>query len=189
MDEDTFDGIVRRLTSQPSRRHSLGLLGGLLTIPFLPHAVADAKKKKPCPPCKKRKKGKCKKRLVDGTACSGGSCQGGKCVPTTPATTTAIPCPSGQGRCGGACVDLRFDAGNCGACGRSCGAADCYNGVCTCAGTGAACPGDCSCEKSEGPYVCTSPNATDPGCLSSDQCPLGTVCLDGIFSCSQTCTG
>ena len=42
---------------------------------------ADAKK--PCPPCKKRKAGKCKKKLPDGAACTGGTCQSGSCVSTS----------------------------------------------------------------------------------------------------------
>ena len=43
--------------------------------------AADAKKK--CPPCRKRKKGKCKKRLPDGAACPGGICRSGSCEPTS----------------------------------------------------------------------------------------------------------
>ncbi|MCA9880588.1 MAG: hypothetical protein KC442_22485, partial [Thermomicrobiales bacterium] len=185
MDNPTFDRIARRLASHPTRRRALSLVGGLLTI-SLRGPATDARKKgkknKPCPPCKKRKKGKCKKHLPDGAVCVGGTCLGGACVPGSTeapsATTTAAPCPLGQTRCGSACVDLAYDANHCGACGRSCGAADCYNGVCTCEGTGAPCPGDCHCVRSEGPWVCTSPNATAEGCPSSNYCPLGTVCLD-----------
>jgi len=55
-----------------------------------------------------------------------------------------IVCPTGWTLCGGQCVDPALDAGNCGACGVSCGAGEaCRSGACTsCAlacGDGQAC--------------------------------------------------
>jgi hypothetical protein len=50
------------------------------------------------------------------TACAGTQvCAGGQCLDG---------CPGGLLRCGGACVDLRNDATNCGACGARCGAGE-----------------------------------------------------------------
>jgi formylglycine-generating enzyme required for sulfatase activity len=62
-------------------------------------------------------------------------------------------CPSGQERCGAACVTLRNDAANCGACGRVCsapGAASaCVDGACVMT-TCMAGLGDCDREASNG---------------------------------------
>jgi hypothetical protein len=114
MDSNQFDAFVRTFQHDPSRRGLLaGLAGGLLTL--LPaslggqdalagktrgrHAGAAKKRhRKPCPPCKKRQKGKCKGTLPDGSACAGGSCQGGSCVldaasPPPPASPPASPPP------------------------------------------------------------------------------------------------
>jgi hypothetical protein len=85
MDDHRFDALTTRLASGLSRRRSLGLLAGLgMGAGVLGDEAAGKrkkkKKKKPCPPCVGRKKGKCKKRLVDGTACTGGTCRGGQCL-------------------------------------------------------------------------------------------------------------
>ena len=55
------------------------------------------------------------------TAPSGGACAGdGTCV-----------CPAGQSACGGACVDVRTDIANCGACGSRCASGQtCVAGAC-----------------------------------------------------------
>jgi hypothetical protein len=54
----------------------LGLRG------LVPHGEAQAKKR--CPPCRKKKHGKCKKKRPDGAPCgTGGQCQGGSCVVST----------------------------------------------------------------------------------------------------------
>jgi hypothetical protein len=46
-------------------------------------------------PCKKRKQGKCKGTLPDGTLCASGACQNGKCVAAAPGpvTTADAACP------------------------------------------------------------------------------------------------
>jgi hypothetical protein len=82
MDGIRFDTLTRALTAAGSRRHAVttALIGGL-SLALGASSVEDAAaKKKPCPPCKKRKQGKCKKKLPDGTGCPGGSCQNGSCV-------------------------------------------------------------------------------------------------------------
>src|SRR5688572_9014016 len=100
MDDSRFDSLTRTLSTAGSRRHTLGgLLAGAFGL-LGTQTEQVAAKKKPCPPCKKRKQGKCKKKLPDGTACSGGTCQGGRCVATAPPLT----CASGQKPCGGRCI-------------------------------------------------------------------------------------
>lgn len=80
MDAFRFDTLTRFLRTSGSRRHALGgLLGSLLGL-GRSRREATAAKKKPCPPCKKRKKGKCKKKLPNGTPCANGTCQSGSCV-------------------------------------------------------------------------------------------------------------
>ena|SRR5215208_2482349 len=65
----------------------------------------EGEARKWCPPCRKRKKGKCRKKLPDGEVRPGGTCQGGSCVaeaglhvtPKPPVNTcvaTACPDPS-----------------------------------------------------------------------------------------------
>lgn len=97
MDVGQFDALTWTLTTSGSRRRVLGgLLPGSLGFFGARVEQAAAKKKKPCPPCKKRKKGKCKAKLPDGTACeNGGTCQSGSCrattVPPDGGTTTVPP--------------------------------------------------------------------------------------------------
>jgi subtilisin-like proprotein convertase family protein len=52
-------------------------LGGPLALRGI--AAGEAKRRKTCGPCKRRKKGKCKPKPA-GTACTGGTCQHGTCV-------------------------------------------------------------------------------------------------------------
>jgi hypothetical protein len=90
MDARLFDTLARAVTEARSRRGALAaVVGSALGVAGL--AETDAKKKKPCPPCKKRKKGKCKKKLPDGTGCRGGTCQGGRCV-ASPGCGAGGPC-------------------------------------------------------------------------------------------------
>ncbi len=85
MDADRFDTLVRALTAARSRRGLTRILFGLAFGSAAAAApMAEAKKNKPCPPCKKRKQGKCKKNKPNGKACDGGTCQGGRCVAAAP---------------------------------------------------------------------------------------------------------
>jgi hypothetical protein len=103
MDGSAFDRLTRNLTTGGSRRHALGgVIAGTLGLlsAITEQAAAKRKNKKPCPPCKKRKKGKCKGKKPDGTACPGGTCQGGACG-----------CPSGTRDCGsGVCRQFCADS-------------------------------------------------------------------------------
>ena len=100
-----------------------------------PQAEGKKRKKKACPPCRKRKKGKCKGTLPDGAACPGGTCQAGSCVPTT---SPPICTPS--------CVGKDCGDNGCGeSCGTCTGGLACQNGQCVlaCDGGLTACSGTC----------------------------------------------
>ncbi|MFT4036996.1 MAG: hypothetical protein QM692_02350 [Thermomicrobiales bacterium] len=77
MDSSHFATVARQFIT---RRTGFGL--GLAALAGIPVSEAEGKtkRKKACPPCKKRKKGKCKRALPDGTACAGGTCTAGQCA-------------------------------------------------------------------------------------------------------------
>jgi len=77
MDGRFMDDVARGLAHGASRRGLL--LGSLGLLARRTDAVA-AKQKQPCPPCKKRQKGKCRANLSDRTPCRTGTCQRGRCV-------------------------------------------------------------------------------------------------------------
>jgi hypothetical protein len=134
MEHDAFDSLTRFLTgAQPrsmTRRGITRLLGGLALggpLTLLGFAEADAKKK-PCPPCKKRKHGKCKTKLPNGTPCKGGACDSGRCV-AAPATGCVAQCSGkvcGPDGCGGQC-------------GPGCATGCCKDGACVAGNTEATC--------------------------------------------------
>lgn len=149
-------------------------------------SYADRKKRKACPPCRKRKQGKCKAKVPDGRACPGGSCRSGRCVPTPAEPTT---CVGGQTACAGICVDLQTDVKNCGLCGNMCGQGEsCDSAACHC-GSGNACTGGQTCI---GGLCCPSAETNCSGtcvALSSDPnhcgacgvaCSVGAMCDHGI---------
>lgn len=103
MDAERFDSLARIIGGERTRRVLLAAIAG-----FVPTAVWEGTawarkaskqahkkgggkkgggkkggKKKGCPPCKKRKQGKCTGKLPNGAACPGGTCNGGRCVPFT----------------------------------------------------------------------------------------------------------
>lgn len=92
MDGSAFDRLTKTLTEPRSRRGVSHILGGVAigeALGLLGVAESTARKKKPCPPCKTRKKGKCKGKLPDGSPCSGGTCRSGDCVAAVPPPTTS----------------------------------------------------------------------------------------------------
>ncbi len=96
-----FDRLTQVLASTGSRRQALvGTLAVVLGT--LDQNTAGAKKKKPCPPCKKRKKGKCKGKVPDGTPCASGTCQSGACVaqPIGASCSLSSPESCSSGVCG-----------------------------------------------------------------------------------------
>lgn len=171
MDGSRFDALTRTLTVAGSRRRALGgLLAGASGVLGTTAGDAAAKKKKPCPACKKRKKGKCKGQLPDGASCPGGTCQGGKCVPPT-------------SECAG-----QPDNARCGELGRG----HCLAGVCnprpTCGEHSTLIEdGDCSvCCSGECEPITSGPDAglhlctlAYPGqhCYASGECRGGRACI------------
>jgi hypothetical protein len=118
MDGEDVDRLARALSQGITRRGALAFLSGLLSAehggssarPRRTHrqewekvgGAAQSQRKSrnhACPPCKKKKNGKCTHRKRDGTACPGGTCQGGRCIPTpTPPIPDGPRCGTG-GRC------------------------------------------------------------------------------------------
>ena len=159
MDQNRFDTLTRTITTVGSRRAALGtLLAGTLGLLDL----AETSARKACPPCKKRKHGKCKanKKLND-EPCPDGKCQSGVCVRSdAPAPTEEPPtCPAGEcsrnSPCGSGCVCLDIGGGTkrCLALGTCSGAGDCASGSC-----GSGC-------------TCVNPGGRRSGCASTVGCP------------------
>ena len=169
MDAKRFDALTTRLTDRLTRRR-LGVLGAAVPAGLVLADSVDAKhrkKKKPCPPCVGRKKGKCKKRLPDGTACSGGTCQGGVCQ--------TAGCPA-QRQCGPGCCPE----------GQVCGS----NGACvspTCCGGSATCDNHTTVDR----LCCIAPRVAFCCCDNPRGSGNGyAICCDlGAGECPRGCTG
>lgn len=86
------------------------------------------------------------------------------------------PCDIGLYPCGDACVNLKDDEANCGACGAQCLSDEvCLNGRCGCSQAGTRCEG-----------VCISLTTDPRNCGScGNVCERGLVCLQGV--CSEDC--
>jgi hypothetical protein len=194
MDGSRFDRLTIRLMAPGSRRRALGgLLTGALGLlsTQTEHAAA---KKKPCPPCKKRKAGKCKKKKPDGTVCSGGTCQSGRCIPAPTCTDGLKNGTETDIDCGGGCP-------RCPSSKRCAGAADCASGFCldatcqACSGSfltscGTDANGSCLCLSG----VCSTNRSVQDGTSTTGNCgcPAGTTCfVNPIFpefvSCHPPC--
>ena len=110
MEAGRFDTLTRLLTATPSRRGISRTLAGLALSGMLGFVRGDesaakkGKKGRSCPPCRKKKAGKCKKKRPDGTEC--GPCQtclAGLCIVTKQDDS---PC-NGSGKClAGVCNPL-----------------------------------------------------------------------------------
>jgi len=200
MESDHFDALARTLTSVRSRRQALvAILGGALGMVLGATSIeeTEAKKKKPCPACMKRKKGKCKGKKPDGTACPGGTCQGGSCcVPQETGLICAAGCGTRSDTCGGT-VSCPCPAGQ-----------DCLgNGSCarTCNSATQNCPMGCRCSgarSAEGAVICTPQSVVTcdqvpQPCTTSTECPQGSVCQftpcgaggTTAFRCMPVCNG
>ena len=109
MDSDHFASLTRSLTGARARRRAVAaMLGASLGLLGRAHPDATAakkrKKRKSCPPCKKRKQGRCTGKKRDGTTCplpdAAGTCQRGRCVvsvtpppPGPPPPPLTVECP------------------------------------------------------------------------------------------------
>jgi hypothetical protein len=203
MDGSTFDRLTRSLGTAGSRRRVLtGLLAG--TVGLLNAQTEQAAAKKKCPPCKKRKAGKCKAKKPDGTACAGGSCRSGQCVAAT-APPPPGPCDgkaddtacNGDGKCLNGVCNPRPEckASGAGGCNSSnfpsncCAGPVCSNGVCASNPSGAFAPLPCQgnadcrsrrcigyrCQCDEGKRLCG--NGLCGSCCSDSECTGGQRCL------------
>ena len=105
------------------------------------------------------------------TECADVTMNGGSCPGDPPGQTT---CGAGLTNCNGECVDLITNAGNCGACGNSCGLA----GACTAGRCGAM---QCSPSETLCAGVCTDITTN----FNCGDCNV--VCPDGLTCCSGAC--
>lgn len=136
MDNARFDDLTTRLAAGMSRRHGLGAVTAFgIGALFTREAAAKKHKKKPCPPCQKRKNGKCKGILPDNTACDDGVCVSGQC----------LPCPAGQRLCEGTCLanNLCCVNSDCPLNGNGRNQV-CTDGVCACVPDNVGPPGGCT---------------------------------------------
>lgn len=119
MDSTQFDDLLRAIAARSSRRGIVAsLVGSLVGILPLPPGTREAEAKK-CPPCRKKRDGRCKKKRPNGTQCGGPckECHEGDCVDKangascgTGKLCAAGNCVTGQGTC--AVGDDHCAAGN-----------------------------------------------------------------------------
>ncbi|MGH2615499.1 MAG: hypothetical protein ACRDJC_09695 [Thermomicrobiales bacterium] len=165
MDPYRFDVLTRSLTLLRSRRAMTRGIGGLMLGGAFGVRDDQTAVARPCPPCRKKKKGACKGKRPNGTPCPGGVCRGGRCLPPTCATRD--DCASAL--CiGGVC--RACDPAIAGQCGFD------ANGACFCDMT-----------ADDGRLVCNSGAGNIvSGC---GECRPGTNCREfaGTFTCHERC--
>jgi hypothetical protein len=206
LDGNRFDDLARWLNAVGSRRTVTRILGaGVLVAPLSTWRLGDTtakakgkgKGKKSCPPCKKRKQGKCKGNKPEGTACTvsggAGTCRSGSCVatpspgppppgsppsPPPPPPDPAICTPVGGRACEGICTaEQDFCTGGmgnfrCGTFGNSCICVVRPNGFSYCAHIVMQCSN------------CT----TDDECVSSTGDPAAICMTGGECNCPMEST-
>jgi hypothetical protein len=179
VDANRFGSLARILTPTGSRRRALATgFGSVLGIVLGAASVEvpAAKKKKPCPPCKKRKQGRCKKQLPDGTACQSGTCQGGSCV----ATTCPAVCPVCQ-TCNSASGSCAVDTSENGEAGAGCAAPKvCCSGTC--------CSGVHACNVASSCATCAE--VCDANCAFCSNLAQGGTRCGGLpdMDCTSPCS-
>jgi hypothetical protein len=202
MDGSAFDRLTTTFTESRSRRGLSRLLGGLAVggpLALVGSAEGEARKKKLCPPCKKRKKGKCRKSLPEGTACiapsgQGGRCRAGRCVDSPPAATCSDGIRNGNESdvdCGGSCG--RCPNGKRCTGPNDCNTAFCVNGACGyCPMENTPCgPGGsttCICHPHAAGSALYCVDVTNRGnCVAGDTCPGDEVCVRMSTEAFSTC--
>lgn len=168
-----FTPLLRLLTARPSRR---GIVPTLLSLGFgasLGVDLTSEAEAKRCSPCRKKKRGKCKRKRPNGTPCADGrgACEGGSC-----ACGAGPVCPPRQTCVAGDC----FPQGTCPAGTRACVPE-----------TGTPCGDDCFCVlTAEEQTVCVESGglcilfsncetaAECSTCQTSADCATGEACID-----------
>ena len=178
VDANQFDALATRFTTQLIRRRSVGLLSlvGLTGTSLSDEAEGKPRKRKKVRLCLNGETITVPRKKKGGYLSQGAT--QGACV--------ALSCPTGQTRCGSACVNLSSDHAHCGACSSPCGAGQaCSAGLCVC--TPASCPNGCC----NGTNCLSGDSATSCGRAGNacDACPGVEACSDGVCQgCSSTCT-
>ena len=97
----------------------------------------------------------------------------------------ALSCCLGAVECNGACVNLKNDANNCGACGTRCAAnQECNTGACTpCSKNDTQCTDQCADLQSD-PFNC---GACGKVCGASQSCTAGSCSVCEATVCANTC--
>ena len=175
MDASEFDGFSRALGHATSRRKVAAIaIVSALGMPVVSSNVM-ARKKKTCPPCKKRKKGKCKAVLPDGSACTGGTCQGGLCRAATSPPPPASPpasCPREQKACVGGCIPVEqcCDNADCQVSGQVCTAGTCHCPAALPEICGGACLAPCAPGHSRRPNCTCCARPGSPWFVTTNEC-------------------
>jgi hypothetical protein len=189
MDVSCFDIFSRILAAASSRRSVTAAVGGALTFALAAASGEEVAAKKKCPPCKKRKQGRCKGKKPDGTACTGGTCQGGRCVPTSPVCPPVCPVCQACNPAIGQCVSQNGQPGQDCAAPKVCCSGGCCeppnhfcNGSGLCATCEQVCPDNCAfCfARAEGGTSCGDAGSTcipGPPCSSNAGCSGGDMCV------------
>lgn len=183
MDGHQFDDLLRAAFAPRRSVLGMALAAGAAISGHAP-ATARKKKKKPCLPCKTRKKGKCRANLPNGTICAGGTCQDGACAP--PSCNDGVKngketgvdcggpdcprCPNGQGcvsrdDCRSAMCDLQVSI--CGPCKSSADCGEDQSGTCYCY------------ESVKGEKICAK-GYQPAGVTSCTLCPAPNFCWQPV---------
>ena len=187
MDAGSVDSLARILSSITTRRGTLvAVLGGPLALLRVEAVGArNKKKKKACPPCKKRNEGKCKGTLPDGTGCPGGTCKGASCIasssplPPPPPPPPSCPDPASPNFCP-----------NTGACLVACTGNKVFSpSSCTCQCRAVSC---CRCSGASSSFcseIYTSDAACTNACLAANPGSGTSWSFAGLPGSSATCLG
>jgi hypothetical protein len=194
MDAKHFDALLRALTNRSSRRGiglTLASFGLGATFGVGPISEVEAKK---CPPCRKKKRGKCKRRKPTGTPCEEGRgiCDRGSCScgdgPTCPPQQVCVAghcfpqgtCPEGTR----ACVP---ETGT--ACGDDCFCALSAEGNTVCIESGGLCIQFSNCETAAACSTCQTTADCTPGeaCIDISGCCEGVIRETPLPAGTKTC--
>jgi hypothetical protein len=185
-------GLEARLVNVPS----IGCRGERLVVPGQPeqselyrkvaHATPECGVRMPVGSAFNDAEIECLRRWIaslPGGAPDAGA--GGDAASDRPAADLGAICPAGQQPCGGRCVSLQDDNGNCGACGRVCApGSSCSAGSCACPGGQQLCGQRCT-DVTRDNLNCGVCGRT---CGGGQSCVGGAcACNGGLTSCGGAC--